>query len=76
MRHCFRKLIRKRTRVRIQRVGFLTTVAAALTGIIYALVRFPKAREFAVILLVSTVLAIWMQIMEERSGNGEEENEA
>ena len=70
-----KRLLRKRTRVRILRTGFLAAVTASLTGGVYALYRFPRLREFAVILLVSTVLAIWMQIMEERSNGGEEENE-
>lgn len=70
-----KRLLRKRTRVRILRTGFLAAVAAAMTGSAYALYRFPRLREFAVILLVSAVLAIWMQIMEERANGGEEENE-
>ena len=70
-----RRLLRKRTRVRILRTGFLAAVAAAMTGGVYALFRFPRLREFAVILLISTILAVWLQIVEERSGSGEEENQ-
>ena len=70
-----KRLLRRRTRVRILRTGFLTAVTAAMTGGVYALYRFPKLREFAVILLISTILAIWLQIMEERSSSGEEEKQ-
>lgn len=70
-----KRLLRRRTRVRILRTGFLTAVTAAMTGGVYALYRFPRLREFAVILLISTILAIWLQIMEERSSSGEEEKQ-
>ena len=70
-----KRLLRRRTRVRILRTGFLTAVTAAMTGGVYALYRFPGLREFAVILLISTILAIWLQIMEERSSSGEEEKQ-
>lgn len=70
-----KRLLRRRTQVRILRTGFLAAVAAAMTGGVYALYRFPKLREFAVILLISTILAIWLQIMEERSSSGEEEKQ-
>ena len=70
-----KRLLRRRTRVRILRTGFLAAVTAAMTGGVYALYRFPRLREFAVILLISTILAIWLQIMEERSSSGEEEKQ-
>lgn len=70
-----KRLLRRRTRIRILRTGFLAAVTAVMTGGVYALYRFPRLREFAVILLISTILAIWLQIREERSGSGEEESE-
>ena len=61
--------MRRKTRVRIFRTGILIALALAFAGGIYALCRFPRLREFAVILFVSTIFSIVLQIAEERSAS-------